>query len=77
MKRRQLHNEFRHCDCRAELPRLASNTIDLIVTSPPWDGIFDCENGPAGVNENDVPFLANDKEALALIEMLMRKYAIG
>ncbi len=43
MKRRQLNDEIWHGDCRAGLPRLASNTIDLTITSPPWDGIFDDE----------------------------------
>ena len=43
MKRRQLYNEVWHCDCREGLSTLASNTIDLTVTSPPWDDIFDYE----------------------------------
>lgn len=41
MKRPQLYNEVWHCDCREGLSRIASNTIDLTVTSPPWDSIFD------------------------------------
>ncbi len=41
MKRLQLYNEIWHCDCRQGLARLAGNTIDLTVTSPPWDNIFD------------------------------------
>jgi hypothetical protein len=41
MKRRQLCNEIWHCDCRVGLSKLASNTIDLTVTSPPWGDIFD------------------------------------
>lgn len=41
MKRRHLYNEIWHCDCREGLAKLASNTIDLTVTSPPWDNIFD------------------------------------
>ena len=40
MKRRQLYNEIWHCDCRDGLAKLAKNTIELTVTSPPWDGIF-------------------------------------
>jgi site-specific DNA-methyltransferase (adenine-specific) len=40
MKRRQLYNTIWHCDCRAGLAKLAKNTIDLTVTSPPWDSIF-------------------------------------
>jgi len=49
MKRRQLYNEIWHCDCREGLSKLASNTIDLTVTSPPWDSIFNyqgktCDN---------------------------------
>jgi hypothetical protein len=43
MKRRQLYNEIWHCDCRMGLSKLASDTIDLTVTSPPWDDIFDYE----------------------------------
>ena len=41
MIRRQLYNEIWHCDCRMGLSKLASDTIDLTVTSPPWDDIFD------------------------------------
>ena len=49
MKRRQLYNEIWHCDCRDGLARLAKNTIDLTVTSPPWDSIFDYD-GKKGEN---------------------------
>ena len=40
MKRHQLYNVIWHCDCRFGLSKLASETIDLTVTSPPWDDIF-------------------------------------
>lgn len=43
MNQLQLYNEIWHCDCRDGLSKIASNTIDLTVTSPPWDDIFNYE----------------------------------
>lgn len=50
MKRHQLHNEIWHCDCRVGLRKVASDTIDLTVTSPPWDDIFQYQ-GKASANQ--------------------------
>lgn len=43
MKQHQLYNEIWHCDCRNGLAKLANSSINLTVTSPPWDDIFNYE----------------------------------